>query len=113
MFYKCPHCPDPPGKYFNTKDKLNKHIKRVHQGQPAKPGSGIENPAPQPKPGATPEPKPSPTPGQFEVKKPEPKKKEKAEKQGYFCQTCGYEPIEKGTPNCPSCGESLNWEGVQ
>ncbi|MBA7624423.1 hypothetical protein ES703_31832 [subsurface metagenome] len=105
MYFKCDHC----DKYFTTQSKLQKHIKRVHQSagpaSPAKSGSSVENPAPQPKPAAT--------PGQFEVKKPEPKKKESQPQQGYFCQTCGHEPIEKGTPNCPSCGEPLNWEGVQ
>ena len=43
---------------------------------------------------------------------PEPVPPSEDEEDTYFCRNCGEKPIKKGTSECPTCEESLNWSGL-
>ena len=43
---------------------------------------------------------------------PEPVAAPEDEDDTYFCQNCHKKPIKKGTPECPTCEEPLNWSGL-
>ena len=95
MEYKCPDC----DKTFDTKDKLNRHKKRLHAAQNA--GAADATPAAQPDAA---EQKQAKTPETLAIKRPEPK----TPPMGYHCVGCGGS-IKKGVNPCPNCGAQLDW----
>jgi len=43
---------------------------------------------------------------------PEPVAPPEEEEDIYHCNNCEERPIKKGTLKCPTCEESLNWDGL-
>ena len=75
MQYKCPEC----DKYFNNKDLLNRHAKRLHQNQV-----------------------------KYQVKSSNEKSNSTDDKETCQCGACGAMLDGKVSP-CPYCDAELNW----
>lgn len=120
MVYQCQYCPLTPAKLFTTKEKLRKHYKRKHpdcpelkeEPAPAEKAAAAQAAAAQAAAEKAAAAQAAAQPAaakQFQVEATGKKKEAKPGDQTYFCQTCGYEPLERGAANCPNCGEQLAW----